>query len=301
MLRRAGVSLAKACSEHALRTCGGALWIAARSYAATAQATDLEVLLEPLDSPNEGIFLLTLSRPQARNAIGRRFLRELRECLANVAQERTTRCVVLRSAVPGVFCAGADLKERATMSHQETEQFVRDLRSTFSMLQNLPMPTVASVDGYALGGGAELALACDLRVCGNAAQFAFPETRLGIIPGAGGTQRLPRLVGPTKAKELIFTAKRVDVHEALTLGLADHACEDESSEDAALKLAREIAQAGPIALRLAKQAINHGMEVDLATGLRLEEAYYAQVIPTKDRLEGLQAFAEKRQPRFTGE
>lgn len=163
------------------------------------------------------------------------------------------------------------------------------------------MPTIAAVDGFALGGGAELALACDLRVCGHSAQFAFPETRLGIIPGAGGTQRLPRLVGATKAKELIFTCKRVDTQEALKIGLADHASEEASSEEAALKLAREIAQAGPLALRMAKKAIIHGMQVDLHTGLRLEEAYYAQVIPSKDRLEGLQAFAEKRQPQFTGE
>eukprot|EP00887_Chlorella_sp_A99_P008206 scaffold12.g8206.t1 len=207
---------------------GAALVAVAARWASTAtQNNGLQVQLEPLDGVNEGIFWLTLCRPDARNAIGRQFLRELRECLQTVAQERTTRCVVVRSTVPGVFCAGADLK------------------------------------------------------------FAFPETRLGIIPGAGGTQRLPRLVGRAAAKELIFTGRRVDVQHAIRLGLT-------------LQLGR-VLQGGPIALRMAKAAIGLGSDVDLATGLRIEEACYAQVIPTKDRLEGLQAFSEKRQPRFTGE
>ena len=136
---------------------------------------------------------------------------------------------------------------------------------------------------------------------GRDAQFAFPETRLGIIPGAGGTQRLSRVVGPTKAKELIFTARKVDAHEALRIGLVDHLADEESCEGVALSLARDIAAAGPIALRMAKSAIDWGSNTDLQTGLRIEEACYAQVLPTKDRMEGLRAFAEKRSPRFTGE
>lgn len=272
-------------------------------FSATAKASPsgLQVALEPLDGANEGIFLLSLNRPEARNAIGRTFLRELRECLHAVAQERTTRCVVVRSTVPGVFCAGADLKERAGMSQEEASTFVRELREAFAQLDSLPMPTVACVDGYALGGGAELALACDIRVCGRDTQFAFPETRLGIIPGAGGTQRLPRIVGMSRAKELIYTGRRINVHDALKMGLADHAAEEASSQEVALKVAREIAQGGPVALRLAKQAISLGMELDLSSAMQLEQACYAQVIPTKDRLEGLAAFAEKRQPKFTGE
>lgn len=276
---------------------------ALRNFSAAAVTTDnsLQVVLEPLDGIDEGIFLLSLSRPAARNSIGRQLLRELRECLYTVAQERTTRCVVVRSTVPGVFCAGADLKERAGMTQMEAATFVRELREAFAQLDSLPMPTVACVDGYALGGGAELALACDLRVCGRDAQFAFPETRLGIIPGAGGTQRLPRIIGKSKAKELIYTGRRIDMHDALRIGLADHAADDSPAEDVALRVAREIAQGGPVALRLAKQAISLGLEVDLHSGMKLEEACYAQVIPTRDRLEGLAAFAEKRQPKFTGE
>ncbi|KAL6777387.1 hypothetical protein ACKKBF_B21305 [Auxenochlorella protothecoides x Auxenochlorella symbiontica] len=258
----------------------------------------LQVALEPLDG---SIFMLTLNRPDARNAIGRQFLRELKESLDNLVQERSTRCVIIKSSVSRVFCAGADLKERANMTRQEASAFVRDLRGTFSALEALPMPTIACVDGYALGGGAELALACDFRVCGTGAQFAFPETRLGIIPGAGGTQRLPRVVGTPRAKELIYTGRRISAQEALDIGLADHLADSVSAEDRALRLARDIAQGGPVALRMAKQAIGLGMEVDLASGLLVEEACYAQVIPTQDRLEGLKAFAEKRPPVFKGE
>ena len=140
-----------------------------------------------------------------------------------------------------------------------------------------------------------------IKFAGRDAQFAFPETRLGIIPGAGGTQRLPRVVGSTRAKELIFTGRRVDAHEALRIGLVDHFADEESCETAAMSLARDVAAAAPVALRMAKAAVNLGIETDLQTGLKIEEACYAQVLPTKDRLEGLRAFAEKRAPRFTGE
>lgn len=175
------------------------------------------------------------------------------------------------------------------------------------------MPTIAVVDGYALGGGAELALAADLRVVGPDAVFAFPETRLGIIPGAGGTQRLPRLVGAARAKELVFTARRVGAGEAVAIGLAevaalaargaaDASTPRVSAADArALALARDIAQAAPLALRAAKAAVGGGADVGIAAGLRLEAACYAALIPTADRAEGLCAFAERRRPVFTGE
>ncbi|KAK9838117.1 hypothetical protein WJX81_002334 [Elliptochloris bilobata] len=244
---------------------------------------------------------MTLSRPAARNAIGRQLLKELGEALRLLNYERSTRCVVVRSSSPGVFSAGADLKERATMTQVEAADFVTLLRSSFSALEALPMPTVAVIDGFAIGGGAELALSCDLRVAGHGATFAFPETRLGIIPGAGGTQRLPRVVGRTRAKELVFTGRRIDASEAATYGLVDYVVEPgTSAEERGMVLARDIAQAGPIALRMAKAAINGGMETDLQTGLAMESACYAQVLPTQDRLEGLRAFAEKRVPVFTG-
>ncbi|KAF6266489.1 ClpP/crotonase-like domain-containing protein [Scenedesmus sp. NREL 46B-D3] len=273
------------------------LWSSQR-HMSTAE---LQVQVEPLSTPNEGISVVSLARSGAKNAIGRQLLRELQEALNTLRQERTTRVVVLRSSCPGTFCAGADLKERATMTQAETAEFVGSLRRSFSDLAGLPMPTIAVLEGYAFGGGAELALACDLRVADTRAELAFPEARLGIMPGAGGTQRLPRLVGLSKAKELIYTARRVCGTEAVRLGLADHCVEEGKAMERALELAREIAQSAPLSLRSAKAAINQGVEVDLATGLKLEEYLYAQLIPTRDRLEGLKAFAEKRKPNYMGE
>ncbi|GLI64111.1 hypothetical protein VaNZ11_007286 [Volvox africanus] len=261
----------------------------------------LHVTVEPLSGVHESVSVISLSRPAARNAIGRQLLRELAEALDTVRQERTTRCVLVRSVVPGVFCAGADLKERATMSQSEAAEFVSRIRRTFTELQDLPMPTVAVVEGLALGGGAELALACDIRILGNGASMAFPEAQLGIIPGAGGTQRLPRIVGASRAKELIFTGRRVAGPEALDLQLADHVVPDDQVYNRALQLAEQIVRSAPLSLRQAKAAVNRGLDVDLHTGLAMEEAMYAQLLPTRDRLEGLKAFAEKRKPEYKGE
>ncbi|KDD74494.1 enoyl-CoA hydratase/isomerase [Helicosporidium sp. ATCC 50920] len=266
---------------------------------ASSHPEELHVSLQPVE---DSLFLLTLNRPTAKNAIGRQLLRQLQEALRSLEKERGTRAVVLHSAVSGMFCAGADLKERRGMSRDEAKLFVRDLRAAFSQLEALPAPTIAAIDGFALGGGAELALACDLRVAGPTAQIAFPETGLGIIPGAGGTQRLPRVVGVPRAKDLIFTARRVAAPEALAMGLVDRvAGEGQTALEAALGLAREIARGGPEALRKAKVAVGVGAEMDLASGMRLEEACYDFILTTEDRVEGLRAFAEKRTPVYKGE
>jgi len=272
----------------------------------TPTSSSLHVTVEPLSGLHEGISVINLSRPDARNAIGRQLLKELSEALSNLRHERTTRCVVLRSTVKGVFCAGADLKERAAMTLSEASEFVRSLRGVFMDLQALPIPTIAAIDGFALGGGAELALACDLRVAGPEAVFAFPEAQLGIIPGAGGTQRLPRLIGTSRAKELIFTCRRVGVTEALEIGLVDHGMVgDRGGEggayEEALRLAQDVSRSAPLALRMAKEAVNQGMDVDLNSGMKFEEACCSQLLTTKDRLEGLNAFAAKRSPCYTGE
>lgn len=167
------------------------------------------------------------------------------------------------------------------------------------------MPIIAALDGVALGGGLEMALSCDLRVAADTTKMGLVETKLAIIPGAGGTQRLPRIVGPAMAKELIFTGRVIDGAEAFKLGLVNRVVAQNQEGDAAygkaLELAKEILPQGPIALRMAKTAIDRGIEVDLDTGLTIEEFCYAQVIPTKDRLEGLMAFKEKRSPRYKGE
>ncbi|KAG2428602.1 hypothetical protein HYH02_014304 [Chlamydomonas schloesseri] len=287
--------------KHGAAGAAGTAGAAGAAGAAGEGESGLHVSVEPLSGAHEGVSVISLSRPGARNAIGRQLLRELAEALDTVRQERTTRCVLVRSVVPGVFCAGADLKERAGMTQSEAAEFVSRIRRTFSELQDLPMPTVAVVEGLALGGGAELALACDMRVMGSGAFIAFPEAQLGIIPGAGGTQRLPRIVGASRAKELIFTGRRVGGEEALKLALADHVVSDDQVYNRALQLAEQIVRSAPLSLRQAKAAVNRGLEVDLHTGLAMEEALYAQLLPTKDRLEGLKAFAEKRKPAYTGE
>ncbi|XP_035425236.1 methylglutaconyl-CoA hydratase, mitochondrial isoform X3 [Cygnus atratus] len=200
---------------------------------------------------------------------------------------------------------GADLKERAKMHSSEVGSFVSKARATINEMANLPVPTIAAIDGTALGGGLELALACDIRVAASCAKMGLVETKLAIIPGAGGTQRLPRTIGVSLAKELIFSARIVDGEEAKSIGLISHVVEQNEAGDAAyrraLALAREFLPQGPVAMRVAKLAINQGMEVDLVTGLAIEEACYAQTIPTKDRIEGLLAFKEKRPPRYKGE
>ncbi len=259
-----------------------------------------ELLLEHLGGDDSGIVLLGLERPAAKNALGRQLVWELDEGLAALARDPTIRVVILHSLVPGVFCAGADLKERAGMDSAEATAFVQQLRLAFTALERLPMPTVAALEGAALGGGLELALACDLRVVGAAAKLGLPETSLAIIPGAGGTQRLPRLIGRSRAKELIYTGRRFGAVEALEYGIADRTAEVGMALEIALALAREILPNGPIALRAAKEAIDLGLDLDRAGGLLVEEACYAKVIPTQDRLEGLAAFREKRKPRYQG-
>ncbi|HJW32774.1 MAG TPA: enoyl-CoA hydratase-related protein [Holophagaceae bacterium] len=260
-----------------------------------------EVRVERLGGEDEGIVLLGLDRPASKNALGREMMREFREALAVLRFDPAVRVVILHSLVPGVFCAGADLKERAEMAPPEVAAFVYGLRSAFTEVEDLPMPVIAALEGAALGGGLELALACDFRVAGAEARLGLPETGLAIIPGAGGTQRLPRLIGKARAKELIFTGRRIGAQEAERLGLVEHSVGAGLALEKARALAREILPNGPIALRMAKQAVNRGVEVDRDSGMALEQACYAQVIPTKDRLEGLQAFREKRKPVYRGE
>ena len=260
-----------------------------------------ELRQERLSGDDQGIVLLALDRPAAKNALGRELVLEMQGILSVLSQDPSVRVMILHSLVPGVFCAGADLKERGAMSPEETMAFVRQLRATFTALERLPMPTLAAIEGAALGGGLELALACDLRVMGGGAKVGLPETSLAIIPGAGGTQRLPRLIGRSRAKELIFTARRLGASEAFDYGIADRVCDAGTALKSALALAREILPNGPIALRAAKEAIDRGLDEDRDGGLRIEEACYARVIPTQDRLEGLAAFREKRKPIYRGE
>ncbi|XP_074644900.1 methylglutaconyl-CoA hydratase, mitochondrial-like [Tubulanus polymorphus] len=277
---------------------------AARSISVNANSND-EFSLHVLDEENEGIVVFNMNRPKAKNAISKNLLRLFGEAIEMVKSDTTVRTVLLRSQVPGIFCAGADLKERAKMAPEEVGPFVSLARKTISDFSNLPMPVIAVIDGAALGGGLEMALACDLRVAASNAKMGLVETKLAIIPGAGGTQRLPRLVGTSIAKELIFTARVLDGNEAHKFQLVNHVTQQNENGDAAylkaLEVARQITPQGPIAVRMAKLAINKGIDCDLNTALTVEETCYEQVIPTKDRIEGLTAFREKRPPRYTGE
>ncbi|XP_072961568.1 probable enoyl-CoA hydratase 2, mitochondrial isoform X1 [Typha angustifolia] len=258
------------------------------------------IKIERLSDQDSGIVELKLDRPEAKNAIGKEMLKGLQRSLEAIDRDSSANVVIVSSAVPKVFCAGADLKERRLMSPNEVELFVNSLRSTFSSIEALSIPTVAVVEGAALGGGLELVLSCDLRICGENATFSLPETGLAIIPGAGGTQRLPRIVGRSVAKELIFTGRRIDGTEAVSMGLVNHCVPAGEAYLKALQIARDINQKGPLALRMAKKSINLGMEVDMPSALEVEEECYEQLLNTKDRLEGLAAFAEKRKPRYSG-
>ena len=245
-----------------------------------------------------GVGVMTINRPAARNAIGWDLLQDLRSQVAQCAEDPDLRVLVLTAAGDRAFCAGADLKERKTYSEAKTRTFVSRIGKLTAELGRLPMPTLCAVNGHALGGGCELALACDLRGMVKGYQIGLTETALGIIPGAGGTQRLPRLVGLAKAKELIFTAARLSAEEAQAIGLVNAIGEDLDVEIE--RLVSAILRCGPLALRSAKTAIEAGFDAGLEEGLRIEQTAYQVIIPTEDRLEALAAFAEKRAPNFKG-
>ncbi|XP_022916680.1 methylglutaconyl-CoA hydratase, mitochondrial [Onthophagus taurus] len=274
-----------------------------RKYASNAAHKDL--IVEKLEGVDSGITVFGLNRPKQKNAFSMNLVNELSSKLFEASMDCNLRVLIIRSLVPGAFCAGADLKERLSMSPQQVKTFVNQLRSVINTVHNLQVPVIAALDGVALGGGLELALACDLRIASSSAKLGLVETKLAIIPGAGGTQRLTRLINPSIAKELIYTGRVFDGDEAVKMGVVNHSLKQNDGDDVAyqksLDIAREIVPNGPVGVRMAKAAINKGLEVDLNTGLSFEEACYAQVIPTKDRTEALNAFHEKRPPKYIGE
>jgi enoyl-CoA hydratase/carnithine racemase len=252
-----------------------------------------------LEDRRDQVVLLTLNRPEVMNSFNFAMLRGLKERMEGIQFDPDVRVVIITGAGKA-FCAGADLKERATYSELQVKEFIFTIRNLFTFIESIGKPVIAAVNGVALGGGTELALACDLRIVSSIATMGLTETRLAIIPGAGGTQRLPRLVGRGKAKELIFTGRRVDAEEALQIGLANKISSPETRLDEARAMAALICETGPIAIQQAKYAINHGLETDLHTGLAIESNAYWITIPTEDRLEGLTAFREKRKPVYKG-
>jgi len=248
----------------------------------------------------DGVAVLTLNRPEVMNSFNFALLHALKEQIEALQFKAGIRVVIITGSGQKAFCAGADLKERTTLNEAQVKDFILTIRNLFTAIESLNKPVIAAINGIALGGGTELALACDIRIAAMNATMGLTETRLAIIPGAGGTQRLPRLIGRGKAKELIFTGRRVDAHEALQIGLLNQVCEQEALMDACREMAAMICETGPIAIEQAKYAINFGLETDLHTGLDIESKAYWVTVPTEDRLEGLAAFQEKRKPVYKG-
>lgn len=255
------------------------------------------------DAHNAQISVINLNDASTRNALGKKSVYKILDILNELKDSTLTRTLILRSLVPNVFCAGANLKERLQMTRTQAEAWLKVQRSLMEALSDFPYPTIAAIDGHALGGGLELALACDLRIVNGKAKVGLVETSHAIIPGAGGTQRLSRLIGVGKAKELIFTADVIDGNEAARLGIANHSVDggESASFDRAIELGLKICKRGPKALRLAKAAIDNGTQTSLDTGLDIELAYYGQLLDSADRAEGMKAFVEKRKPVYTGE
>ncbi|KAA9027498.1 enoyl-CoA hydratase-related protein [Niallia endozanthoxylica] len=246
------------------------------------------------------IAVLTLNRPEVFNAFNYALLNELHGYVEKIRTSSDIRIVIITGAGEKAFSAGADLKERKTLTEEEVRRNIFKIGEVFNAIDSLPQPTIAAINGAAFGGGLELALSCDFRIAQTESIMGLTETSLAIIPGAGGTQRLPRLIGEAKALELILTAKRVTAEEALTIGLVNDVSRKEDLIETSMNWAERMLVNGPLALKQAKFAIKQGMNADLQTGLRIEQKAYELLIPTEDRLEALAAFAEKRKPNFKG-
>lgn len=247
------------------------------------------------------IAVVTLNRPEAANALSTELIQTINATIEKIAQNPMVYCTIITGANDRVFCAGADLKERKKMTDNQVLTAVQEIGKMITKIEQLPMPVIAALNGVALGGGLELALACDLRIAADHIKVGLTETSLAIIPGAGGTQRLTRLIGLGQSKKLIFTALPIHAKEALQIGLVEDIVKSTDLLAKAIKLAEKIAKNGPIAIRQAKIAVNQGIQTDLVTGLSIEHESYQQTIHTEDRLEGLRAFQEKRKPNYKGQ
>lgn len=266
----------------------------------TPEIQDLGTLLYEV---RDRVAVVTLNRPDRMNTLGSTMKPDLARAFFELARNNDqVRAVLITGSGDKAFCAGADIKERATDVVRGTEYFVRQ-KATHELFRNIEefeKPVIAAINGVALGGGLEIALCCDLRIAASHARFGLPEIKLGVIPAAGGTQRLPRLVGEARAKELILTADLVDAETALRYGLVSRVVPQAELMTAALELSQRIAQHPPLAVRFAKRAINRGMQTDLDSGLEYERYAAAMIVDSEDRIEGMRAFVEKREPQFKG-
>lgn len=244
--------------------------------------------------------VLTINRPKLLNALNGETVRELGEALDRLERDNEVAVIIITGAGDKAFVAGADITLMQNLSPLEAREFALIGQRVLNRIENLSKPIIAAINGYALGGGCELAMACDIRVAVEKAKFGQPEVNLGIMAGFGGTQRLPRLVNAGLAKELLFTADIIDSARAMDIGLVNHVVPADQLLDFCKDMARRIASRGPVAVRLTKEAINAGIEMDLDRALVLEADIFALAFTTCDRAEGISAFLEKRQPRFTG-
>ena len=246
----------------------------------------------------ENIAIVTLQRPKALNALNQEVLSELRHVFTEHLT-REIRCVILTGAEKA-FVAGADIKEMDGMTPIQSRQFARSGQLIFESIENFHAPVIAAVNGYALGGGCELALACDIRLASEKAKFGQPEVNLGIIPGFGGTQRLTRTVGPGKARELIYTGNTIDAQEAHRIGLANAVYAPDELMAKSMEMAKTIAGKAPLAVSLCKKAINMGSNMDISRAIEFEADLFAESFSTEDRKEGIDAFVQKRKASFVG-
>ena len=242
------------------------------------------------------VAVLTIDRPKALNALNPEVLADLKAAFEGIDQN-TARCVVLTGAGDKSFVAGADIGSMSTMTKAEGTDFGKLGNDIFLMIENFPLPVIAAVNGFALGGGCELSMSCDIRICSDNAMFGQPEVGLGITPGFGGTQRLARIVGLGMAKQLLYTARNIDAAEALRIGLVNTVVPQADLMDAAMKMANTIAKNAPIAVRACKKAVNEGMQVSIDKAVEIEEKLFGDCFETHDQVEGMACFLSREKPK----
>jgi enoyl-CoA hydratase len=248
----------------------------------------------------DGIGIVTVNRPKALNALNAATVKELDQMADQLAKDDEVQVVIITGGGEKAFVAGADITEMRPMSAIAGRTWAKLAQAVFNKIENLPKPVIAAVNGFALGGGNELAMACDIRIASEKAKFGQPEVSLGIPPGFAGTQRLPRLVGKGRAKELLFTGDMIDAAEAYRIGLANKVVAPEELMDAAKAMAKKIMSRAPLAVQICKSAVNEGLDVDLESGVAYEAEVFGLCFATDDQKEGMAAFVEKRKPNFSG-
>lgn len=253
-----------------------------------------------LCQPQDGILTVTINRPKALNALNETVLTELLKCFREIRRNKEVGAVILTGAGDKAFVAGADIAAMQSMTALDARHFVELGHRCMSAVENCPVPVVAAVNGFALGGGMELALSCDFIYASATAKLGLPEVNLGLFPGFGGTQRLSRLIGRNRAKELIYTARNLSADEAHAMGIVNRVTSPESLIAEVKTVLKTILAKGPIAIQLAKKVINEGSSLNLSSGLAFEESTFPLIFATEDRNEGVKAFLEKRPPKFLG-